>query len=176
MGRGLILERVHVVLRSVFVDQDHRGEMGGKELEELRRGALEAEGGFGGVVLAGIEHVEGFGEHCWVVVVVWGTRDLVVLAAGFPEVGAGVSEWDCVADGEGEGMTEAGDGDFFVLCGAASFACLCGSSGWGVGDGDVCGDFVAVLTSWALGSAFGDGAVLEELIDRDGCGVRGHVC
>tara|TARA_R110002096_G_scaffold435816_5_gene663340 strand:+ start:18313 stop:18714 length:402 start_codon:yes stop_codon:yes gene_type:complete len=126
-------------------------------------------------VLAGVEHVEGLGEHGGVVVVVWRARDFVVFAADFPEVGAGVSERDCVADGEGEGVAEAGDGDFFVFGGAASFAGLGGGSGWGVGDGDVCGNFVAVLATWALGSAFGDGAVFEELVGWDGCGVWWHV-
>lgn len=71
-------------------------------------------------------------------------------------------------------MSEAGDGDFFVFGCAAAFAGLGGGFCGVVGDGDMGGDFVAVLAARALGAAFGDGAVFEEFFGGDGGGMGLH--
>ncbi len=156
-----------------LVEMGKRGGVVLQQLDELRVGALKAEGGLVGVEFAGLDDVEGFGEEGGVVTVGWIAGDAALGAgSGHPEVGTGVTQWDGPADlrREREAKTEYGDG--LVLLGAAALARVGFDAGWCVVKGDLGFDLVAVLATGAGGAALGEVALLEELGVGKGGGVH----
>ena len=146
------------------------------EFHQLARGTAEPCRGGLVVEVGRPEHIEGLGQHGWVVVVRGAngeTADLGGLgdAPRLPKGRAAIAEWNRSPDLRCEQEPKPPERFAVVLCRGASFARLPDEAGRRVSDGDVGLDFVAVLSAGAAGALLGSIALGQECLGRERCGV-----
>ena len=156
-----------------LVDMDEGGCVVFEELDELRLRTGKADRGLLCIKLAGVDHVESFGEEGWVVDVFGVAGDAAFRSsAGLPEVGAGIAQRNFEAYLKREGEAEAEERDALVVGDGAAFAGVGFDACGCVMEGDFGFDLVAVLAAGTAGAAFGEVALLEEGVVWEGGGVH----